>query len=185
MTHIGKCEKITLRIEIWSSVPWGGSIFEIATPSQCLHFPFSDRPRVLSLAERYVNWADESLSYASYQENNSGLWFLKNNFILFLDHLLFQSLLSTLLNAQNNLLQAVNNREGVILVLLDLSAILETIFHQKLLNVLTHWGRVTHICVNELTIIGSDNGLSPGRHQAIIWNNAGLLLIEPLGTNFS
>ena len=53
------------------------------------------------------------------------------------------------------------------------------------LATLTHWGRVTHICVSELTIIGSDNGLSPGRHQAIIWNNAGLLLIEPLGTNFS
>ena len=42
-----------------------------------------------------------------------------------------------------------------------------------------------HICVSELTIIGSDNGLSPGRRQAIILNNAGLLLIEPLGTNFS
>ena len=28
----------------------------------------------------------------------------------------------------------------------------------------THWGRVTHICVSELTIIGSVNGLSPGRH---------------------
>ena len=52
-------------------------------------------------------------------------------------------------------------------------------------NELTHWGRVTHICVNELTIIGSDNGLPPGRRQAIIWNNTGLLLIEPLGTNFS
>ena len=26
---------------------------------------------------------------------------------------------------------------------------------------LTHWGRVTHICVSKLTIIGSDNGLSP------------------------
>ena len=50
---------------------------------------------------------------------------------------------------------------------------------------LTHWGRVTHICVSELTYTGSDNGLSPGRRQAIIWNNAGLLLIEPLGTNFS
>ena len=50
---------------------------------------------------------------------------------------------------------------------------------------LTHWGRVTHICVGKLTIIGSDNGLSPGRRQAIIWNNAGLLLIEPIGTNFS
>ena len=32
-------------------------------------------------------------------------------------------------------------------------------------------------------IIGSDNGLSPGRHQAIIWTNAGVLLIGPLETN--
>ena len=50
---------------------------------------------------------------------------------------------------------------------------------------LTHWGRVTHICVNKLTIISSDNGLSPGRRQAIIWTNAGILLIGPLGTNVS
>ena len=53
------------------------------------------------------------------------------------------------------------------------------------LTALTHWGRVTHICVSKLTFIGSDNGLSPDRHQAIIWTNAGLLLIGPLGTNFS
>ena len=33
--------------------------------------------------------------------------------------------------------------------------------------------------------IGSDNGLSPIRRQAITWTNAGLLSIEPLGTNFS
>ena len=50
---------------------------------------------------------------------------------------------------------------------------------------LTHRGRVTHICVGKLTIIGSDNGLSPGRRQAIIWTNAGILLIGPLGTYFS
>ena len=50
---------------------------------------------------------------------------------------------------------------------------------------LTHCGRVTHICVGNLTIIGSDNGLSPGRRQAIIWTNAGILLIGPLGTNFN
>ena len=50
---------------------------------------------------------------------------------------------------------------------------------------LTHWGRVTHICVGKLTVTGSDNYLSPGRRQAIIWTNAGILLIEPLGTNFS
>ena len=49
---------------------------------------------------------------------------------------------------------------------------------------LTHWGRVTHICVDKLNIIGSDNGLSPRRRQAIIWTNVGILLIRPLGTNF-
>ena len=50
---------------------------------------------------------------------------------------------------------------------------------------LTHWGRVTHICVSKLSIIGSDNGLSADRRQAIIWTNAGILLIGTLGTNFS
>ena len=49
----------------------------------------------------------------------------------------------------------------------------------------THWGRETHICVGKLTIIASDNGLSPGQRQAIIWTNAGILLIGPLGTNFN
>ena len=50
---------------------------------------------------------------------------------------------------------------------------------------LTHWGRATHICVIKLTIIGSENGLSPGRRQAILWTNAGISLIRPLGTNFN
>ena len=50
---------------------------------------------------------------------------------------------------------------------------------------LTHWGWVTHICVSKLTIIGSDNGLALSRWQAIIWTNAGILLIGPLWTNFS
>ena len=50
---------------------------------------------------------------------------------------------------------------------------------------LTHWSRVTHICASKLTIFGSDNGLSPIWRQAIIWTNAGILLIGPLGTNFS
>ena len=50
---------------------------------------------------------------------------------------------------------------------------------------LTHWGRVTHICVGNLTIIGSDNGLSPCRRLAIIWTNSGILSIGPLETNSS
>ena len=49
----------------------------------------------------------------------------------------------------------------------------------SLMRVLTHWGRVTHICVGNLAIIGSDNGLSPGRRRAIIRTNAGVLLIGP------
>ena len=58
-------------------------------------------------------------------------------------------------------------------------------FYSFLLTILTHWGRVTHICIGNLTIIGSDNGLLPRRRQAIIWTNAGILLIRPLGTNFN
>ena len=38
---------------------------------------------------------------------------------------------------------------------------------------------MTHLCVSKITIIGSDNGLSPGR-KAIIWTNAGTLLISNL-----
>ena len=40
-------------------------------------------------------------------------------------------------------------------------------------------------CVSKLTIIDSDNGLSPGWHQAIIWTNAGILSIGLLGTNYN
>ena len=41
---------------------------------------------------------------------------------------------------------------------------------------------MTHICVSNLTIVGSDNVLA---NQAIIWTNDGRLLIGLLGTNFS
>ena len=50
---------------------------------------------------------------------------------------------------------------------------------------LTQWGWETHICVTKLTIMGPDNGFLPDWCQAIIWTNAGILLIGPLGTNFS
>ena len=42
-----------------------------------------------------------------------------------------------------------------------------------------------HKCISDVTIIGSNNGLLPGRRQAIIWANAGIWSIEPLGTNFN
>ena len=56
---------------------------------------------------------------------------------------------------------------------------------EKNIRRLTHWGRVTHICVSKLTIIGSDNGLSPSRRQALIWTNDGILLIRTFRTHFS
>ena len=56
---------------------------------------------------------------------------------------------------------------------------------QKSEDWLIHWGWVTHICVGKLTIIGSDNGLLPGRCQAIIRTNDGMLLIWNSGKNFS
>ena len=57
--------------------------------------------------------------------------------------------------------------------------------HTSITAILTHWGWVTHICVDNLTLIGLDNGLLPCQCQAIIWTNAGILLIRPLGTNLS
>ena len=56
--------------------------------------------------------------------------------------------------------------------------------HISQCRLLTHWGRVTPICVIKLNILGSDNGLSPSWRQAIIWSNAGVLSIGSLGTNF-
>ena len=48
---------------------------------------------------------------------------------------------------------------------------------------LTHWGRLVHIWISKLSIIGSYNGLLPGQHQAIIWTNPGILLIWTPETN--
>ena len=56
--------------------------------------------------------------------------------------------------------------------------------HHSADDILTHWGRVTLICVHNLTIIGSDNGWSaPSHYLNQCWNM--ILLIGPLGTNFS
>ena len=52
-------------------------------------------------------------------------------------------------------------------------------------DILIHGGRLTHICVGNLTIMASDNSLSPDRRQAIIGTNARMLLNGSLGTNDS
>ena len=64
--------------------------------------------------------------------------------------------------------------------------ILNVVYHELHVNTLiTHWGQVIYVFVSNLATIGTDNCLLPGRHQAIIWISAGILLIGPLRTNFS
>ena len=72
----------------------------------------------------------------------------------------------------------------IVLITLRLHTCLQSKHRCRSRETLTHSGRVMHICVSKLTIIGSDNGLSPGRCQAIIWTSAGILLIRTIGTNF-
>ena len=43
---------------------------------------------------------------------------------------------------------------------------------------------VSAIAENNLSM-AKHTGLSPGRREAIIWTNTGILLIDPQGTNFS
>ena len=61
----------------------------------------------------------------------------------------------------------------------DFSLTLKNIFFPWLFPDRWQPCRVTHMCVRNLTINGSDNGLSPGQRQAIIWTNVGMLLIRP------
>ena len=44
---------------------------------------------------------------------------------------------------------------------------------------------MAHVCISKINIIGLDNGLSPGRSQAIISTNVEMLSIGPLEINFS
>ena len=60
-----------------------------------------------------------------------------------------------------------------------------TICFELHILILNHWGKATHICVSKLIIIGSNNGFTAERRQAIIWTNAGILLIRTLGRDFS
>ena len=62
---------------------------------------------------------------------------------------------------------------------------MHTYMHQQTRPSLVKIMAVIYICVDNLAIIGSNNGLLPEWHQTIIWTNAGILLIRSLGTNFS
>ena len=84
--------------------------------------------------------------------------------------------------SQSWIIKRVPKSDGLTMLMICWSI---NMYHLNVDMTLTHWGWETHICVGNLTIIGPDNGLSPGRRQAIIWTNAGILLIGPLGTNFS
>ena len=88
---------------------------------------------------------------------------------------------ASLMDCCSFLLTSLNDFPVAYTAVSSAKALIKALFMYRGIS-LTHWGRVTLICVSKLTFIGSDNGLSPGRRQAIIWTNAGILLIGPLGT---
>ena len=54
-----------------------------------------------------------------------------------------------------------------------------TFTEDNIFHLLTHWGRVTHICINKLTFIGSDNYLNQ------CWNIVNCALRNKLQWNFN
>ena len=75
----------------------------------------------------------------------------------------------------------IYNRQLVVLLT---NQILQRINSLLRWNPLTHWGRGTQLSVGKLIIIGSYNGLSPDRRQAIIWTNARFIVNWTLANTF-
>ena len=73
--------------------------------------------------------------------------------------------------------------ENIFIIRMTLISLINV--HLSHTPVLTNCGLMTHNYVSKLTIINLDNGLSSGRRQAIIWSNAGILLIRPIRINFN
>ena len=68
----------------------------------------------------------------------------------------------------------------------DLCSLISQWIRKCFCVILTQWGRWVSIHTSiPSVIIGSDNGMSPARCQAIIWTNAALLSIRPWGIKVS
>ena len=76
---------------------------------------------------------------------------------------------------------SISEREGVVTFCYNQNIRKDIYIHSP---ILTNWGWVTHIPISELTIIGSDNGLSPGRRQTITWTNINWNLRKKLHWHF-
>ena len=129
----------------------------------------------------YLHTRGKWLIHATNHSNDNKFWGLKHSCRLCLDgyiNLMWKEFIVTSLIHYSRRSENINI-PGRCINVGTLSMVI------TYLGWLTHWGRVTHICISKLTIIGSENGLSPGRRQAIIWTNAVILLIRPLGTNFN
>ena len=52
--------------------------------------------------------------------------------------------------------------DGVLYFILEVEYVISMMWYQIAPCFLNNWGRVTHICVNKVSIVDSDNGLVPG-----------------------
>ena len=86
---------------------------------------------------------------------------------------------------KENIFEAINSCDHSEELMSNIVTSVRGVPADGLVIVKCYWVRVMYICVGNLSIIGSDDGLSPDGRQAIIWTNARILLIGPLGTIFS
>ena len=159
------------------------------TCSWCLpHLPLVPHICVSDLGQHWFRWWLVAYSPPSHYLNHAGLLLLGplgTNFSEIFIKIQNFSFMKINLKIFSVRIAAILSR-GDEFTLISLKCHGSEIVHNNFQHSwLTHWGWVTNICVGKLTIIGSDDGLLPGRCQAIIWTNAGISLIWPLATNFN
>ena len=104
--------------------------------------------------------------------------------VIFLNNILFRTKQGSNLHCSKVFSPTSKGRHGgncymTFLSLFDIS----TGFWDLICLLISAWCHI-YASMNRISF-GSDNGLSPIRHQAIIYHNAASLSIGPLGTNFS
>ena len=135
----------------------------------------------LSHSQYYADDASLWSSWHCYQETCITHWFIEEIVVKFVD--IFLQKISSWLKCFHF--------EPVVLHLASCLSKVQMTSHHWLMTAITpksllliglNWWSPS---ISKLNVIGWDNGLSPGRRQAIMWTSAGILLIGPLETNVS
>ena len=158
------------------------------TKKGCLYVIYDEHLFFLwkSINHKLANWQNQTVRWKHWQYEIDLSW-LPNNLLTFLISWQWHWWQIFLLKYY-----ACGAEVGILQSIIDLYQYAKNIANSRHMShiiryhnippvFLNHWGKVTYICVSKLNI-ASNNGLSPGRRQAIIWTSAGILWIWPIGT---